>query len=363
MELLHGKVIPGEHRVGEYIGNVQFPPDGTVSGIHLRMRPLGCLGRLEEVAVQLASIQKTDRPVLKEPYVVVFAADHGITSTHPEVSAFSREVTLHVVREFAEGRAAVNVLARVAGASVVVVDAGVCGEVGDDELVIDLKVRPGTDSFANGPAMTRDELQECFARGCLVVERLAAAGVNLIALGDIGIGNTSSASLLMHRLTRLAIDQCIGRGTGVGDAALRKKHALLRSIAEGVPQADCLHDLAYFGGFEIAMLIGAMKECARRGIAFIVDGFIVTVAFGYGCILAPEIRKCAIFGHCSDEYGHSGMLEFLGVRPLLHLDMRLGEGSGAAMAIPIIRAAASVLCEMSEIYSKSSSKRPTPKSA
>jgi len=339
MELPRGTVFAEEHKVVEYIGDSKPSPDGAVSGIHLRMRPHGCLGRLEELAVQLATIQKTGRPVIRNPYVVVFAADHGITISNPEVSAFSREVTLHVVREFAEGRAAVNVLARVAGASVVVVDAGVCGEVGDDELVVNLKMRSGTDSFADGPAMTAAELEECYSRGALVIERLTAAGVNLIALGDIGIGNTSSASLLMHRLTRISIDQCVGRGTGVADAALRRKHALLRSIAEGVPEADIAGDLAHFGGFEIAMLIGAMRECARRGIAFIVDGFIVTVAFGYGCVLSPEIRKCAIFGHCSDEFGHSGMLEFLGVRPLLHLDMRLGEGSGAVMAIPIIKAA------------------------
>jgi nicotinate-nucleotide--dimethylbenzimidazole phosphoribosyltransferase len=255
------------------------------------------------------------------------------------------------------------VLARVAGASVVVVDAGVCGDVGDDELVIDLKIRAGTDSFANGPAMTGGELKECFVRGALVIERLSAVGVNLIAFGDIGIGNTSSASLLMHRLTKLSIDQCVGRGTGVVDAALRRKHSLLRSIADSVPEGDCAYDLAYFGGFEIAMLVGAMHECARRGMAFIVDGFIVTVAFGYAYAIETEVKKCAFFGHCSDEFGHSGMLEFLGVRPLLHLDMRLGEGSGAVMAIPIIKAAASVLCEMSEVYSNTSGECTTSKSA
>ena len=354
MELFPGKVFVEYGKDGELVSDISSLPHENTNGMQLRMRPPGCLGRLEEIAIQLAAIQETDRPAIIEPYVVVFAADHGITSSHPDVSAFPREATLQVVREFARGRAAVHVLARVAGASVVVVDAGVCGEVGDDELVVNLKMRSGTNSFENGPAMTRDELTECLFRGALVVERLAAAGVTLIALGDIGIGNTSSASLLMHRLTGFSIDQCVGRGTGVVDAALRKKHTLLRSIAESVPEADITNDLAYFGGFEIAMLVGAMQECARRGIAFIVDGFIVTVAFGYGCALAPEIRKYAFFGHCSDEFGHGGMLEFLGVRPLLHLDMRLGEGSGATMAIPIIKAAANVLCEMSEVYTNTS---------
>jgi nicotinate-nucleotide--dimethylbenzimidazole phosphoribosyltransferase len=352
------KVHPEDSHKGELASDTFVHATRSVTELPLRMRPAGCLGRLEEIAVKLSSIQGTDRPVITEPYVVVFAADHGITSSHPDVSAFPREVTLQVVREFGQGRAAVTVLARVAGASVVVVDAGVCGDVGDDELVVNLKIRPGTDSFVNGPAMGKAELVECLARGALVIERLAAAGANLVAFGDIGIGNTSSASLLMHRLTKFSIDQCVGRGTGIADAALRRKHSLLRSIAESVPEADCAADLAYFGGFEIAMLVGAMHECARRGIAFIVDGFIVTVAFAYGSELQPEIKKFAFFGHCSDEFGHSGILEFLGVRPLLHLDMRLGEGIGAVMAIPIIKAAASVLCEMYDPQTQKSIRMP-----
>ena len=314
------------------------------------MRPVGSLGRLEEIAARLASIQGTLRPTIIEPYVVVFAGDHGITASHPEISALSREVTLQIMCEYAQGRAVVNVLANVAGASIALVDAGVAGEVGDDDLVINLKMRPGTHSFASGPAMTHEEVKECFVRGALVIGRLVSAGVNLIALGDIGIGNTSSASLLMHRLTKLQVDQCVGRGTGVADSALRKKHALLRSIAADVPEGDLMHNLAYFGGFEIAMLVGAMHECVRRGVAFIVDGFIVTVAYGYANALVPETKKYAFFGHCSDEFGHNGLLEYLGVRPLLHLDMRLGEGSGAVMAIPIIKAAASLLFEISEVY-------------
>ena len=301
-------------------------------------KPLGSLGRLEALAAQLCAIQGTVSPRLSAPHAVVFAGDHGIARRG--VSAYPPEVTAQMVANFLEGGAAISVLARREGFSLTVVDAGVDAHFAPDPHLIDAKVRRGTRDFGFEAAMTRAECRDALARAERIVHRIAADGSNTLILGEMGIGNTASASVLMHGLTEVPLPDCVGRGTGLDDQGLAHKVELLTAAcARCAPSGEPLELLTEFGGYEIAMLVGAVLAAARDRMVVLVDGFTVTVAALLASRMAPALLDYCVFGHCSAERAHRTLLEIMQVRPVLDLEMRLGEGSGAAVALGVLRAA------------------------
>jgi nicotinate-nucleotide--dimethylbenzimidazole phosphoribosyltransferase len=309
-------------------------------------KPLGALGRLESLAAQICAVQRTLEPALLHPIAVVFAADHGAADRG--VSAYPRAVTLQMVRNFLGGGAAINVLARLNAMEFWIVDAGVDGDCGTDPRLIDAKLRNGTRDFVVQAAMSMDECREALRRGRRVIDQVTPAAGNTVVLGEMGIGNTAAAALLMHGITGYPLAECVGRGTGLDDAGLQRKQAVLAAaIARlGAPPPDVIELLAEFGGYEIAMLAGAMLGAAARRQLIIVDGFTATVAAALAARLDRNVLGHCIFGHCSAEHAHRKLLAYLEVQPVLDLGMRLGEGSGAALALPLVRAALILLMQM-----------------
>lgn len=316
-----------------------------------KTKPLGSLGQLEDVAVILASVLGQQIQNLKSA-VAVFAADHGIAEVG--VSAFPQEVTAQMVNNFLTGGAAVNVLARAARAKLLIVDVGVKAEFDGQDALLSRSIAKGTASFLNAKAMSDAQCMQAMGVGREVVDILWSQGCNVFAAGEMGIGNTSSASAIMHAMTQTPIEQCVGRGTGVYDDALCRKVEIIKQACNkhfSHGQADPLGVLASVGGFEIAALSGAFLQAAYREMVIVVDGFITTSAFLVAAKLEPSIVDYAIFAHQSGELGHAKMLEHLQVNPLLSIQMRLGEGSGAALVLPIIQAAANIYLEMASFES------------
>ena len=308
-------------------------------------KPRGALGRLEPLAAQICAIQGTLGIRVVEPAGIVFAADHGVADSG--VSAYPREVTAQMVANFLRGGAAISVLAKLQGIELWIVDAGVDGDCGAHPRLIDAKIRRGTRNFVEQPAMTAEECTAALQRGREAVRRVAAAGANTLILGEMGIGNTASSAMLMHGLTGMALIDCVGRGTGLDDAGLeRKQQVLAQALKRRAAPSDPLELLAEFGGYEIAMLAGALLEGAARRMLILVDGFTVTVAAALAARLDPGAPAYCVFAHCSSEQAHRALLEHLGVQPLLDLGMRLGEGSGAALALSLVRAAAALFTDM-----------------
>jgi nicotinate-nucleotide--dimethylbenzimidazole phosphoribosyltransferase len=308
-------------------------------------KPLGALGALEPLAAQVCAVQRTLEPVLVHPVAVVFAADHGVADRG--VSAYPRAVTEQMVKNFLAGGAAISVLARLQGIELWIVDAGVDGDSGSHPRLIEAKVRRGTRDFVEQPAMTTQECEETLRRGRVVIDQVIPAGGNSVLLGEMGIGNTASAALLMHGLTRIDLDDCIGRGTGLDDAGLAKKRATLAAaVARRTPSQDPVELLTEFGGYEIAMLVGALLRAAERRMLIVIDGFTVSVAAALAARIDAHVLEYCVFGHCSAEHAHRALLAHLEVRPLLDLGMRLGEGSGAAVALSVVRAALSLFTQM-----------------
>lgn len=308
-------------------------------------KPLGALGRLEPLAAQLCAIQGTLAPAIAEPVALVFAADHGVAARG--VSAYPKSVTAQMVGNFLAGGAAINVLARLHGLEFWLVDAGVDGDCGAHPRLIDAKLRRGTRDFTVEAAMTGAECREALQRGRTIVERVVPPGGNTVVLGEMGIGNTAAAALLMHGLTGIPLADCVGRGTGLDDAGLRRKIEILDgALARRQPPADPMDLLAEFGGYEIAMLVGAMQGAGARRHAILIDGFTVSVAGALAVRMEPRLRDYLIFGHCSAERAHRALLAHLEAEPLLDLGMRLGEGSGAALALCVVRAAVELLNRM-----------------
>jgi len=326
------------------------PADGASRALALERldsltKPLGSLGRLEALAAQLCAIQGTVAPRLSAPHALVFAGDHGIARRG--VSAYPPEVTAQMVANFVRGGAAISVLARREGFSLTVVDAGVDAHIAPDPRLIDAKVRRGTRDFGFESAMTPAECREALARAERIVDGIAARGSNTLVLGEMGIGNTASASVLMHGLTGLALPDCVGRGTGLDDRGLARKVELLSAAcARCAPPGEPLELLTEFGGYEIAMLVGAARAAARARMVVLVDGFTVTVAVLLASRMAPELLGYCVFGHCSAERAHRALLQIMQVQPVLDLDMRLGEGSGAALALCLLRAALALYSDM-----------------
>ena len=298
-----------------------------------KAKPVGSLGRLEALAVQLATIQDTLAPVVRDPVVLIFAGDHGAAAA---VSAFPSAVTGVMVGAYAAGRAAINQLAAVAGARVVVVDAGVAGPAPG---ALDFKIAPGTADWRTGPAMTMEQVRRALAHGAAVVDTFQYCTV--LALGEMGIGNTASAALLAHKIAGLPL--LVGRGAGLDDAGLRAKQAAVaQGAARTAVRLSPYDALAGYGGFEIAMLAGAILRGAERRMCIVIDGVIVTAAALVAHAIEPTCLAACVFAHRSAEPGHDAMLAYLGALPLLDLGLRLGEGTGAALAIPLLRAAAAL---------------------
>lgn len=324
--------------------------------IDRKTKPPGSLGRLEALALQIGRIQKTTSPQLQNPAMLVFAGDHGITAEG--VSPYPSEVTAQMVLNFLAGGAAINVFCRQHGIALKVVDAGVASELPEHPELVQAKVRPGTRNFLHGPALTSEETAEALERGAALVQELRNSGSNVIGFGEMGIGNTSAAAALMQRLTGIPIAACAGRGTGLDDAGLAKKCEVLgNALDRHADVSEPLEVLATFGGCEIAMMTGAMLEAAQSGMLLLVDGFIASSAFLVACRMHPEIKDYAVFAHQSDEQGHRRMLEFLQAEPVLSLGLRLGEGTGAALALPLVQSAVAFLNEMASFESAAVSDR------
>ncbi len=308
-------------------------------------KPAGALGRLETLSIQLAGVQATARPRIHRPVVVVAAADHGVAAAG--VSAYPQAVTAQMVLNFLAGGAAINVLAQAAGAEVVVVDAGVVTDLPPHAALRVLKVAPGTTNLLLGTAMTAAQATAIVGRGIALAHELADAGCDLVALGEMGIGNTTPAALITAAVTGADAATVTGRGTGVDDAQLAHKRAVVaQALALHAPAGDGLAILAQVGGYEIGLLMGLCLGAAARQVAVLVDGYITTAAALLAARQCPAVAPYLIAAHRSTEPGHRIALEQLGLQPLLDLDMRLGEGSGAALAIPLVRAAALILSDM-----------------
>lgn len=326
--------------------------------INNKTKPLGSLGRLEELAQKIGEIQNTLQPKLTNPTIVVFAADHGIANEG--VSAYPQEVTYQMVMNFLSGGAAINVFARQNGIHLKVVDAGVNFDFEKNESLIDAKIAKGTKSFLREKAMTEAQLHECFVKAKKIVGQIVDEGCNVIGFGEMGIGNTSSASMIMSYLCNLPIEKCVGRGTGLNDEQLKHKISVLSRSKEFHGNIeDPMKVLQTFGGFEIAQMTGAMLAAYARRMLILVDGFIASSAFLVAYTIEPKIKEFSIFCHESNEYGHKLLLEYLQVEPLLKLNMRLGEGTGCAVAYPIIQSAVNFLNEMASFESAGVSKKTT----
>ena len=320
--------------------------------IDLKTKPQGALGMLERLALQIGLIQQSLSPALGNPQMLVFAGDHGAAKAG--VSAYPQDVTWQMVENFLAGGAAINVFAKHNGLGLRVIDAGVAHDFGARDGLVDAKVGPGTRNYIEEPAMSAHECAAALVKGAEIARKLADEGCNVLGFGEMGIGNTASASLITHTLTGALLEDCVGRGTGLDDAGLaRKRDLLAQAVARAALPADAdpMNVLAEFGGFEIVMMAGAMLGAAERGMTLLIDGFIVTSALLVASRIAPAIRDYCVFCHRSAEPGHLAQLAELHADPLIDLGLRLGEGTGAALAWPLVSAAVAFLNEMASFAS------------
>ncbi|MDI6694982.1 MAG: nicotinate-nucleotide--dimethylbenzimidazole phosphoribosyltransferase [Anaerolineales bacterium] len=337
-------------KLSEYIAKIKPLDADAMQAARLRQdtltKPIGSLGRLEELSIQTAGITGQAIPRLRDKCVLVMAGDHGVVAEG--VSAYPHEVTPQMVLNFLRGGAAINVLARHVGARVVVVDMGVAVDLPDHPGLLKRKVAYGTRNIARGAAMSREHAIQALESGIDVVEMQIAQGMDLLATGDMGIGNTTPSAAIAAALSGDSAADIAGRGTGVDDAGLQRKIAVIeRALAINRPDPqDGIDILAKVGGFEIGGLAGAILAAAAHRRPVVVDGFISTAAAMIAVSLAPQTRHYLIAAHTSMERGHHKMMEWLGVSPLLDLKMRLGEGTGAALAMSLVEAACKTLAEM-----------------
>lgn len=312
-----------------------------------KAKPVGSLGRLEALALQLGLIAGHAAPKADRALLLVFAADHGLTQAG--VSSYPAAVTQAMVATFLAGKASANAFANVVGADLRVVDAGVDGDLAPHADLIAAKVRRGTRNAAEEPALTTAELDTALAAGAEIARDAVAQGYEILILGEMGIGNTACASLIMHRLAPAALDECVGLGAGHDPAGLARKRAVLARAAERSDARAPLEVLREFGGLEIAMMAGAVLGAAAQRCPVLIDGFIGTAAALAAIRIDPAAQAYCIFSHCSAEQGHRLMLTALGAQPLLELELRLGEGTGALLALPLVRAAARMLTEVASL--------------
>jgi len=309
-------------------------------------KPAGSLGRLEELSIKVAGITGNPRPVIRHRAIITMAADHGVVAEG--VSAYPAEVTPQMVYNFVRGGAAINVLARQAGARVVVVDIGVATDLESHSHIINKKIAYGTQNMALGPAMSREQALAAIRAGIDVVEAEHARGLDIVGTGDMGIGNTTPSSAIVTAITGASVASVTGRGTGIGEAQLQHKVAVIeRALAVNRPDPnDPLDVLSKVGGYEIAGLVGVILGAAARRVPVVVDGFISGAAALIATELCPQVRDYLIAAHSSVEIGHRVTLERMELAPLLNLNLRLGEGTGAALAMMLVDASLRILHEM-----------------
>lgn len=313
---------------------------------HNLTKPAGALGRLEELSIQLAGITGVLRPPLRPCRVIVCAGDHGVAEEG--VSAYPADVTAQMVHNFLAGGAAINVLARQFGADVTVVDVGVRSELPDHPRLVKAKIRPGTANFLHTPAMTRAEAVAAIEVGINVAQAAIADGVRVLVTGDMGIGNTTASAAIAAALTGQPAVEVTGLGTGIGrDGWRHKVEVVARAIEVQLPdEQDPLDVLSKVGGLEIGAIAGVVLAAAAAHLPVLIDGVIATAGAAIATRLAPAARAFMIAGHQSLEPGHRVLLDYLDLRPLMSLDLRLGEGTGALLALPLLDAAVALLNEM-----------------
>ena len=336
--------------------SIEHPDEGLRPALQAKIdnltKPRGSLGRLEELALQIGLIQQTLNPTLRHPQNIIFAADHGIVEEG--VSIAPKEVTWQQVCHFThpQGTGGVNFLCRQHGFTLKVVDAGVDFDLPRDRGIIDRKVGRGTRNFLHGQAMTEAEMEQCLTSGAEVVRMCFDEGSNILSFGEMGIGNTSPSSIWMSLFTGIPLAECVGAGSGLDNAGIRHKLAVLTRAVNHYTGDGSPRDLIrWFGGFEMVMAIGAMLQAAELKMVILVDGFIMTNCMLAAAQLQPAVLDYAVFGHCGDESGHRKVLDALGAKPLLNLGLRLGEGTGAICAYPIVESAVRMINEMDDFRS------------
>ncbi|MBL3657281.1 nicotinate-nucleotide--dimethylbenzimidazole phosphoribosyltransferase [Fulvivirga sp. 2943] len=316
--------------------------------IDLKTKPIGALGLLEDTAFTIARIQQTLTPSLNAPTIAVFAGDHGIAKTGL-VNPYPQEVTYQMVMNFVKGGAAINVLSKQNNIDIKIIDAGVNYDFGTVDKLIDAKIAYGTANYLEGPAMTQAQCEQAIAKGAEIIQSIFNKGSNVVGFGEMGIGNTSAASLLMSVICDIPIADCVGKGTGANQEQLAGKIKTLQQVLEkhqDLDKANPIAILSTFGGFEIAQICGGMLKAAELGMIILVDGFICTAALLVAQMIEKAILDYCVFTHQSEEHGHQLMLKTINAKPLLQLGMRLGEGTGCAVAYPIVQSACTFLNEM-----------------
>ena len=328
-------------------GPLAQPLQNKIDG---KTKPIGALGQLEALAQQIGLVQQTELPKLTEPQMLVFAGDHGAAKAG--VSAYPQDVTWQMVENFLAGGAAINVFTRTYGLPLAVVDCGVAHEFGERVGLINCKLGAGTENYIAASAMTIVQCAQAFENAAVLVAHYAERGCNIIGLGEMGIGNTASASLITHCLTGQPLDVCVGRGTGLDDAGLNRKQQLLNQALERTGKvSDPMKVLQEFGGFEIATMVGVILAAAERRMVVLIDGFVVGAAALVACQLYPAARDYCVYCHRSAEAGHRVQLAAMQAQPLLDLGLRLGEGTGVALAWPLVKAAVAFLNDMASFAS------------
>ena len=336
--------------------NIQQPDLGIkealVDKINNLTKPKGSLGTLEELALQIGLIQQTLSPKLSKPQNIIFCADHGIADEGVSVSP--KEVTWQQTIHFTHGGGGVNFLTHQHGFGLKIVDAGVDFDLPYELGIINMKVRKGTRNFLHEAAMTEEEMSLCLERGAEIVKRCEAEGSNILSFGEMGIGNTSPSSIWMHLFTGIPLAKCVGAGSGLNTQGISHKLQILQQAVDNYKGGKSpISIISYFGGYEMVMAIGAMLQAAEDHLIILVDGFIMTACMLAAMQLYPDVKHYAIFGHCGDETGHKLLLDAMEAKPLLSLGLRLGEGTGAICAYPIVDSAVRMINEM-ESFQKAS---------
>lgn len=329
--------------------HIQKPDDcireALTDKINNLTKPKGSLGTLEELALRIGLIQQTLTPGLQHPQNIIFAADHGIVDEG--VSLSPKEITWQQISNFLHGGAGINFLCRQHGFELKIIDAGVDYDLPYEKGIINKKVRRGSRNYLYEAAMTEEEMDLCMERGAEVVRQSHGEGCNVISFGEMGIGNTSSSSMWMTCFTGISLERCVGAGSGLDDAGVQHKYEVLKRALDNYRGDGSATDLIRsFGGLEMVMGVGAMLQAAELGMVILVDGFIMTNCMLAASKLHPEVLEYAIFGHQGDETGHRLVLDAMGAKPLLNLGLRLGEGTGAVCAYPIVDSAVRMMNEM-----------------
>lgn len=333
--------------------NIHKPDAALLDAIRHKIdnlnKPKGSLGRLEDLAAQICLIQQTLTPKLNNPCHLLFGGDHGIE--REKVSVSPREITWQQMLNFAKGGGGVNMFCRQHGFKLYLVDVGVDYDLSNCHEIYNRKIAPGTANFIDGPAMSEEQYRQALDVGAEFVDKCHADGCNIVCVGEMGIANTSPSSVWMSLLGDIPLDECIGAGAGLDNAGIRHKSNVLNRAVDrfiyttgGKADTDTL--IRYFGGFEMVSAVGAMLRAAELGLIVLVDGFIMTACALAAVRLYPEAKEYMIFGHVGDENGHRRLLDLLGAQPLLNLGLRLGEGTGALCAFPIVESAVRMINEM-----------------